>query len=532
MTIKIATIGSCITRDNFNTKINPNYKKFFNVIAHQNQTTMLSLMSEKMSLSVNNDFLNKSPYIQTMIYKEYSKEFLTIITKEKPDFLLLDFDPDIKFGIKKISNTHFISNNPNYEDIHSSNGVETLNIVENYEEYMKLWKKSIDEFFNFMKNEIPSCKVILVKARFSNEFSDGSTLNEYRVKNGFSIQDIEVMNSKWDKLDSYVCNNYDVLELDMTSKKYYLDKNHLWGAYYLHYELQFYNDFLNKLIKITNIKDSEGLFLKDGEKTVQRLYVGYDYEILNTKIVEVVLNTSENIIELARKNTDIYNLYKILLLNDYILYYHNDGTSKLYKRSYIKELWKRKDLHQYNNNFYTLDAPKDKKLNSADENIKLLVIFTCMPPMDVYDNYLMTNRMFPKFFDGIERSIVKNVYIMRIMDLNCSHGSHYINTVNNPNFENDIIGSIKSVQSKLNIKNDDVVLYGASKGGTGSLYYASKLDYKCLAVDPIISLEEYNLKDEHFLKDLRKEDITEDINNYLSCQSNSENKRKECKNNK
>lgn len=56
MTIKIATIGSCITRDNFNTKINPNYKKFFNVIAHQNQTTMLSLMSEKMSLSVNNDF--------------------------------------------------------------------------------------------------------------------------------------------------------------------------------------------------------------------------------------------------------------------------------------------------------------------------------------------------------------------------------------------------------------------------------------------------------------------------------------------
>lgn len=38
-----------------------------------------------------------------MIYKEYSKEFLTIITKEKPDFLLLDFDPDIKFGIKKLA---------------------------------------------------------------------------------------------------------------------------------------------------------------------------------------------------------------------------------------------------------------------------------------------------------------------------------------------------------------------------------------------------------------------------------------------
>ncbi|MEX6229491.1 DUF6270 domain-containing protein [Staphylococcus saprophyticus] len=229
MTVKLATIGSCITRDNFNTKINPNYKKFFNVIAHQNQTTIPSLMSEKMNLTVNNAFLNTTSYIQSLLYKEYSKEFLTLIKKEKPEYLLIDFDPDVKFGIKKINDKNFISNNPNFEGINDSNSLEKLNIIDDYEEYMKVWKKAIDEFFTFMKREIPNCKVILVKARFSNEFRNGTSLNEYRKKNGYPIQNFIEMNKKWEILDNYVCDNYDVLELDMTSEKYYLDRDHLWG---------------------------------------------------------------------------------------------------------------------------------------------------------------------------------------------------------------------------------------------------------------------------------------------------------------
>ncbi|MGG8953058.1 accessory Sec system protein Asp2 [Staphylococcus ureilyticus] len=241
---------------------------------------------------------------------------------------------------------------------------------------------------------------------------------------------------------------------------------------------------------------------------------------MGTKAIEVVLNSDKNIIELSRNNKKIYNLYKRLLKNDYILYFHKDGISKLYKRKFIKELWKRKDLYQENSVFYTLDEPDEKKMNEKLDSFTLLIIFTCMPPGDVYDSYLMSDRMFPKFFNNIERSLVKNVYTMRIMDLNCSHGSHYINTINNPNMEEDIIKAIENVKNNLDIKN--IVLYGASKGGTGALYYSSILDLKCLAVDPILSLGEYNIKDEHFLKGLRKEDISGDINNYLSKKSNNE----------
>ncbi|MGO2099655.1 MAG: XcbB/CpsF family capsular polysaccharide biosynthesis protein [Vagococcus salmoninarum] len=237
------------------------------------------------------------------------------------------------------------------------------------------------------------------------------------------------------------------------------------------------------------------------------------------KRVIVKTNTSQNLIQLARTDPDAYRIYKDLLKNDYILYLHSDGESKLYKRTFIHELWKRKDLISEGNLYYTLDEPQNTKLNKQNYQPKLLVIFTCMPDSESYDSSLTTDRMFPKFFNGIERSLIKNVYIMRIMDLNCSHGSHYINTVNNSWMEEEVVSAITSVKEKLNITLDDITLYGASKGGSGSLYFGAKMDCKCLSVDPIISLEEYNEKDTHFLKDLRVVDISTAINDNLQQHS-------------
>ncbi|RIN20623.1 hypothetical protein BU067_14015, partial [Staphylococcus succinus] len=77
-------------------------------------------------------------------------------------------------------------------------------------------------------------------------------------------------------------------------------------------------------------------------------------------------------------------------------------------REYVGELFQRKDLIKFNHLFYTLDAPEGRKVNEEVPR-KLLVIFTCMPNAKEYDSSLIPKRMFPKFFDGIEKSLVKNV---------------------------------------------------------------------------------------------------------------------------
>ncbi|WP_026908961.1 XcbB/CpsF family capsular polysaccharide biosynthesis protein [Paucisalibacillus globulus] len=229
-----------------------------------------------------------------------------------------------------------------------------------------------------------------------------------------------------------------------------------------------------------------------------------------------------NIIQMARKDEKVYKVYKSLLENDYIHYFHEKHISKLYKREYVHELFQRKDLIKENGVFYTLDKPVGRKVNQSAPK-RLLVLFTCMPDNKKFDSYLMPNRMFPKFFDGIEKNLVKNVYTMRIMDLNCSHGSHYVNTTNYQSYEKDIQNAILKVISDLAIRKENVVLYGASKGGTGSLYHSSVLDLKSLAVDPILHLGYYNSQsDFHFLKNLRKEDLTNDINENLNNCSNDQ----------
>ncbi|MEB7795437.1 accessory Sec system protein Asp2 [Staphylococcus equorum] len=519
MKIKIATLGSCITRDNFNSKINPYYKTFFEVIASQNQTAIPSLMSEKSHLSISKELTSKSTYIQNLLHKEYSKEFLETLKKEKPDYLIMDMDPDIKFGLVKISEDNYITNNHNFRGIPQIKDKEINNINENYEEYFNIWKKAINNFFEFMENEVPNCKIILIKGRFEETFSDGTSLNEIRKQNKLPIQSHIEMNKNWDTLDKYIIGNYDVEAIDMVDSVYKLNKDHIWGPYYLHYEDKYYNSILNKLIKLTYTDKNESLY--NLKSSIQRIYLNDDYELLHTKAVEVELNSDENIMQIARKNKDVYKLYKDLLRNDYILYYHNNGKSRLYKRRHMKDLWRRKDLHQQGEIFYTLDYPNGIMINE-ETNKKLLVIFNCMPGSKNYDGYNVSNRLFPKFFSDIEKSLVKNVHILRPMDLNLSHGSHYINTVNNKNMEQDIVDVINNVKGKLGIDDKDIVLYGVSKGGTGALYYSSLLDLKSLAVDPIISLGEYNKNDAHFLRGFRKEDLTEDINNNLARKSKEE----------
>ncbi len=41
----VAVMGSCVTRDNFNSTFNPGYKKWFQVVLSANQTSLISLMS-------------------------------------------------------------------------------------------------------------------------------------------------------------------------------------------------------------------------------------------------------------------------------------------------------------------------------------------------------------------------------------------------------------------------------------------------------------------------------------------------------
>lgn len=237
----------------------------------------------------------------------------------------------------------------------------------------------------------------------------------------------------------------------------------------------------------------------------------------NQERIYINTNNEKNVLELARTNEEVKKIYKELLRNDYILYLHKENVSRFCKRENVNKLFtKEHKFHQYKDIFYRLKQPEGRKINDKVEK-KLLVIFAKMPGAEKYDSAKIPHRMLPPFFEDIGRSLAKNVYIMRLMDLNVSHGSHYINTINYPNYEEDLQEAICKVIKDLDIKKENVVFYGVSRGGAGAIYHGAALDYKTLAVDPIVNIggKLYG-NDRRLLNGLRKEDLVPDINSNVS----------------
>ncbi|KGL38664.1 hypothetical protein DUK53_00240 [Listeria sp. SHR_NRA_18] len=244
-------MGSCLTRDNFNTTFNPDYKDFFECVLHQHQCSFLSLMSPALPLVEDEETAKMNAFTGWHYKTEHTKEFLSLIQTRKPEYLLLDAYADIYLGVVEATQGYF-TYNPKFKDVPPVKDSEAIwTITADFESYFKAWMQHVDAFFQFLHEKVPFCKIVLVKARFEDVFEDGTSLNEWREGRNYPTVDIERLNGIWDMLDQYVVAHFHVQILDMTQKKYTLDKDHPWGNFYVHYTRDFYHDFLFQLKELT-----------------------------------------------------------------------------------------------------------------------------------------------------------------------------------------------------------------------------------------------------------------------------------------
>lgn len=113
MIYNIAVFGSCASRDNFYSGINPDYKKYFNCSISSQRGSIISLMQEPVSFK-NQDIqilpenrVNKAG--TQFINQDLTKNFLAEVKKFKPDYILIDNYFEVIFGIIKYENC-FITN--------------------------------------------------------------------------------------------------------------------------------------------------------------------------------------------------------------------------------------------------------------------------------------------------------------------------------------------------------------------------------------------------------------------------------------
>lgn len=254
----MAVLGSCLTRDIFNSKFNLNYKHFFECALTQHLSSVISLMSPSVNYEASK-IDNLKPFDEWALNTDLNKEFLQNIVRIKPDVLLMDFFADVYFGVLQVKENVYITNNrwrlrhtSFYRELPEKTALN-LNIDPNA--YLELWKESIDRFFRYIKSRLPDMKIIVVHSMLADRYLSVSDKKLHKIgdhrKDNLNV-DLANEYLKW--MTQYVLDQYATICLDMTKKKYRSYDAHPWSIFYVHYTMDYYQDALNQLLALTNMK--------------------------------------------------------------------------------------------------------------------------------------------------------------------------------------------------------------------------------------------------------------------------------------
>ncbi|MDY0409350.1 DUF6270 domain-containing protein [Virgibacillus soli] len=253
--IKIAVLGSCVSRDSFHSKIISDYKNYYSCVLHQNQMSMISLAAKPISFD-NKLIDNLSPFDTKHFRTELDKSFFKEMRKNQPNYLIIDFYGDLYYGIQEIGGSYITNKKWLWQRTSLYGRLEKRDAFQifgrNQERFYPLWKEGVKTLFSFLEKELPNCKVIVNKARFIDVYLDKNDgqLKSLSESKKINYLNVDVYNKWWDVLDKHLINNYNVKTLEYDMSKYYAVEDHIWGLLYVHYNTEFYQDFTRKLLGI------------------------------------------------------------------------------------------------------------------------------------------------------------------------------------------------------------------------------------------------------------------------------------------
>lgn len=239
----VAVYGSCVSRDNFNSKFNPNYKDKYAVTLLQNQSSFVSAVAKPVS-GMDSQLDGLSDWSKETVLTDLQKNFLTDYAKLKQDIVIVDNFSDVRFGYTEIFGTQVTHNvwhigTSKFED--QFTGVKDIKPTDDLEAYLKMYRKAVKVFVTQIKAANPHALIILNCARAASDESDGTTTTKDKYN-------LAHFNTAWEALDKAF------IETVPGCKTIHVDPDkiigwdkHPWGAGYVHYIPAFYGEFLAKL---------------------------------------------------------------------------------------------------------------------------------------------------------------------------------------------------------------------------------------------------------------------------------------------
>lgn len=206
----------------------------------------------------------------------------------------------------------------------------------------------------------------------------------------------------------------------------------------------------------------------------------------------------------SRESKEKTTFLKRIMLQDFILDGRYGKTARFVRRTKFY----RSKYSIVNNVYHILEYPKKNKNNNGIDKI-IFYFYGLNWHFDPNGSEIFS----PSYLHPhLDKSIVPDTLIIRIADVNAFLGSWYHNTDNNPNFENNVQKLIRFYQEKYDVLDENVVLFGVSRGGHASLYYGKKMDLPVISVAPPLDIKLFwNNENWHDYNDL----WTDNLNFFL-----------------
>ncbi|SFO20396.1 hypothetical protein SAMN05660359_02013 [Geodermatophilus obscurus] len=245
--VRVAVLGSCVSRDLFNSRFNPNYKDLFECVALSNQVSLISLMSGRVDVPPAR-MGNLDPYGQREVTKEVTRSFLDELLIQRPGYLLIDLFADVHFGCFSVNGSYLTRNRWKIMRTPFFSESDTVDLVPGADRagYLVMWRDALDRLLAFLGRELPETRLVLHRARnvTRSVAEDGS---ERSLGREAELRD---MNDWWETLDAELSSRgvdrvINVFTDDLTSTD-----SHPWGPFAVHYTLDYHPAALTRLTQI------------------------------------------------------------------------------------------------------------------------------------------------------------------------------------------------------------------------------------------------------------------------------------------
>jgi hypothetical protein len=254
----VAVFGSCITRDNFNSRFNPDHRRWYRVVAEANQSSVIALMSPPVDPQVT-EADGLSDYDAWNVRSDLSRAFLDEVVAAQPDYLILDFFGDLHFGVLQLPDGRYVTANrwklhktAQYARWQEQGGTTTFRALVDPEGYFALWTEALDRFAAHLAAHCPDTTVIVHRGFYADRVVTGPSGRPQSLRTFANLAKLKVrkVNEFWARLDDYAVSTHGWSSIDLRAERYTSTAEHPWGAFWVHYTLDYYPRFLAELHEI------------------------------------------------------------------------------------------------------------------------------------------------------------------------------------------------------------------------------------------------------------------------------------------